>query len=61
MSSEPSDDEQELNNPELYLNRELGWLSFNERVLDQARDQTWPVLERIKSSPSSVRIWTSSS
>ncbi len=48
MSSEPSDDEQELSNPELYLNRELGWLSFNERVLDQARDRTWPVLERLK-------------
>jgi len=48
MSAESSHDEQELSNPELYLNRELAWLSFNERVLDQARDRTWPVLERIK-------------
>src|SRR4051812_35701899 len=48
MSSEPADDEHELSNPELYLNRELAWLAFNERVLDQARDRSWPVLERIK-------------
>jgi len=48
MSIEASHDEQELSNPELYLNRELAWLSFNERVLDQARDRSWPVLERIK-------------
>src|SRR3954467_2332881 len=47
MSSESSD-EQDLSNPELYLNRELAWLAFNERVLDQARDRSWPVLERIK-------------
>jgi polyphosphate kinase len=48
MSSEPSHDDQELQDHELYLNRELAWLAFNERVLDQARDRTWPVLERIK-------------
>src|SRR3954467_12701375 len=47
MSSESSD-EQDLSNPELYLNRELSWLAFNERVLDQARDRSWPVLERLK-------------
>jgi polyphosphate kinase len=48
MSIEASHDEQELSQPELYLNRELAWLAFNERVLDQARDRSWPVLERIK-------------
>src|SRR5712691_505275 len=32
----------------LYLNRELSWLAFNERVLDQAADPDWPLLERIK-------------
>src|SRR6187399_1688914 len=48
MSFDLNDDEPELSNPELYLNRELGWLAFNERVLDQARDRTWPVLERLK-------------
>ena len=48
MSFEPIPDDQELHGPELYLNRELAWLAFNERVLDQARDRSWPVLERIK-------------
>ncbi len=48
MSSELSHEENELRNSELYVNRELSWLAFNERVLDQARDRTWPVLERLK-------------
>ena len=33
---------------ERYLNRELAWLAFNERVLDEARDATNPPLERLK-------------
>ncbi len=32
----------------LWVNRELSWLSFNERVLDQAEDARWPLLERVK-------------
>lgn len=32
----------------LFLNRELSWLAFNERVLDQAADKTCPLLERVK-------------
>src|SRR5690349_1089938 len=32
----------------LYLNRELSWLAFNARVLQQARDPRVPLLERIK-------------
>ncbi len=31
-----------------FVNRELSWLAFNERVLDQARDPHWPLLERLK-------------
>lgn len=31
-----------------YLNRELSWLEFNQRVLDEARDESLPVLERLK-------------
>ena len=31
-----------------FLNRELSWLEFNQRVLDQARDQENPLLERLK-------------
>jgi polyphosphate kinase len=32
----------------LLLNREISWLAFNERVLAQALDPRWPVLERLK-------------
>ncbi len=31
-----------------YFNRELSWLEFNQRVLDQAMDQDLPLLERVK-------------
>ncbi|MEO8905386.1 MAG: polyphosphate kinase 1 [Polyangiaceae bacterium] len=48
MSSDPSQADSEFRNPELYVNRELSWLAFNERVLDQAKDASWPLLERLK-------------
>ena len=38
----------DLNDPELYINRELSWLEFNQRVLDQALDDYHPLLERVK-------------
>ncbi|MBV9358188.1 MAG: RNA degradosome polyphosphate kinase, partial [Chloroflexi bacterium] len=38
----------DLESPELYLNRELTWLSFNERVLHEAEDARNPLLERVK-------------
>ncbi len=34
--------------PSLFLNRELSWLDFNERVLEEARDVSNPLLERVK-------------
>ena len=37
----------ELANPEYYINRELSLLEFNVRVLAQARNETTPLLERL--------------
>jgi len=38
----------DLNDPSLYLNRELTWLEFNRRVLHEAEDPRNPLLERLK-------------
>lgn len=37
-----------LASPDFYLNRELGLLAFNERVLAQAEDNANPILERLR-------------
>src|SRR5881275_1742978 len=34
--------------PSHYINRELSWLEFDERVLEEARDPSNPLLERLK-------------
>ena len=34
--------------PSLYFNREQSWLAFNARVLEEAADPHWPLLERLK-------------
>ncbi len=34
--------------PENFLNRELSWLEFNRRVLEEAQDATQPLIERVK-------------
>ena len=39
--------EADLDSPSLYFNRELSWLRFNERVLEEALDQSTPLLERV--------------
>ena len=38
----------DFENPEYYLNRELSWLAFNKRVLNEAETKTNPLFERLK-------------
>lgn len=37
-----------LNDPSLYINRELSWLKFNSRVLSESQKKDLPLLERLK-------------
>ena len=38
----------DLNEPQYYFNRELSWIEFNRRVLNEALDDRTPLLERLK-------------
>lgn len=48
MASLTMSSQQDLSDPSLYINRELSWLAFNERVLGEAKSPQWPLLERLK-------------
>src|SRR5215813_3872410 len=45
---DPAVSERDLSDPRLYINRELSWLAFNERVLALAQADVHPLLERVK-------------
>lgn len=38
----------DFSNPANFINRELSWLEFNRRVLEEAQDATQPLIERVK-------------
>src|SRR6266481_3315298 len=37
-----------FSDPANFINRELSWLEFNRRVLEEAQDATQPLIERVK-------------
>ena len=45
---EENEHKHRLHDPSLYINRELSWLDFNERVLQLAEDENTPLMERVK-------------
>jgi polyphosphate kinase len=48
MTLPPNDPTMTLSDPSLYLNRELSMLEFQRRVLEEAQDESTPLLERAK-------------
>lgn len=48
MTTDSRDPKADVSQPQLFINRELSQLKFNERVLEQAKDASGPLLERLK-------------
>jgi polyphosphate kinase len=44
----PVSPENRFSDPKNFINRELSWLEFNRRVLEEAQDSTQPLIERVK-------------
>ncbi|MFI5449863.1 MAG: polyphosphate kinase 1 [Candidatus Bathyarchaeia archaeon] len=43
-----ADQSKSLDDPSLFINREVSWIRFNYRVLEEAQDTSQPLLERVK-------------
>src|SRR6188472_3871638 len=45
---EPETPPSDLDDPRLYINREVSWIEFNARVLELAEQEDTPLMERLK-------------
>src|SRR5689334_23280674 len=44
----PREESADMQDAKLFINRELSWLRFNERVLEEVHDLSLPIYERLK-------------